>query len=117
MGLLDITEKWTFAGLQFARKIDTPERAPWFRTKTIHTIEPILEGGRWTDIGGDDYDPITITAVFESAANRTAFKSKRKTTATLANVSGNSAQATLLETEEMNTNYGLYYLICVFELA
>lgn len=118
MGMLTNIPTWSFGGTTFRRRISGGEWPRWFKRGTIHTISPLIGGGRHTDVGGDDYEPLPITAAFETNAARQALLAKRGTTATLINISGTSITALLVDAVETDVgSNGLFLLECTFEVA
>jgi hypothetical protein len=89
---------WTFRSTTFRRIVGGDDDARWFVATVNRTVDLIATTGtRIVDIGGTERAPLTFIALCDDATDAAALVGAIGLTGTLANPTGQSATALLVE--------------------
>jgi hypothetical protein len=109
---------YTYAGVDFIRRIDGDDLVPWFYPDSTYTKDVVLGGAQaYIDLGASIYPPLTFRGSCLSSANRATLIAALGTTGTLSNTRGHSATVTLLKATPVNSgDYSQWWIDLLFEL-
>ncbi len=112
------TTTYTFAGVTFARVVESDEVVPWLYPQPQYTIDTVLGGARtYLDIGASVAPPLSFRASCLSAANRVTLIGAVGTSGTLTNTRGHTATVTLVKAVPVNSApYAQWLIDLIFEL-